>query len=161
MFFSGPSLMSPLFLYLSIFSPFLSSFFTFSHFVLNNKLFEIYLKVFIFTDTDITEKYTRCQFHQHLMRAFCIRKLRAKLYLCLHVRFDPFLAQVYWSKCTHKMLVKLTTNKRFVLLIKDSWRSKIINVLLNEQVTGISQIDRRSGKNFKGGTVSFRDLDLR
>jgi hypothetical protein len=36
-------------------------------------------------------------------RLFCAKVLR---FLCLHFRFE--LAQEYWRKCAHKMLVKLT-----------------------------------------------------
>jgi hypothetical protein len=45
-----------------------------------------------------------CQFHQHFTQKFC-----AKLFLYSHLRLELFLAQEYWRKCAHKMLVKLTS----------------------------------------------------
>jgi hypothetical protein len=36
------------------------------------------------------------------------RKVLHVYFLCLHYRFELFLAQKYWLKCAHKMLVKLT-----------------------------------------------------
>jgi hypothetical protein len=41
-------------------------------------------------------------------RLFCTKVLR-QAFLYLHFRFELFLAQEYWRKCTHKMLVKMTT----------------------------------------------------
>ncbi len=38
------------------------------------------------------------------------------LFCGLHLRFDLFLAQEYWRKCAHKMLVKLTKGIRHFTL---------------------------------------------
>ncbi len=54
-------------------------------------------------------------------RLFRTKVLREPL-LCLHLRFELFLAQEYWRKCAHKMLVKLTTSQW--LTENCQWKSK-------------------------------------
>jgi hypothetical protein len=39
-------------------------------------------------------------------------KILREAFFYLHFRFELFLAQEYWHKCAHKMLVKLTTGRR-------------------------------------------------
>ncbi len=51
---------------------------------------------------------TWCQFHQHFTCGFFVQKFFAQLFLHLNFWFELFLAQEYWHKCAHKMLVKLT-----------------------------------------------------
>ncbi len=41
-------------------------------------------------------------------RVFCTKVL-CEAFLYSHLRFELFLAQEYWDKCSYKMLVKLTT----------------------------------------------------
>ncbi len=58
---------------------------------------------------------TRCQFHQHFTRGFFCTKILPKAFLNLHLRFELLLAQEYWCKCAHKMLVKLTNDGGFIV----------------------------------------------
>jgi len=58
------------------------------------------------------DKRTRCQFHQHFTHGFFVQIFLCEALLYLHFRFELLLVQEYWYKCTHKMLVKLTNQKK-------------------------------------------------
>ncbi len=49
-----------------------------------------------------------------LCAAFFLKVLR-KAFLCLQLRLNVLLAQEYWRKCDHKMLVKLTLDLKTCL----------------------------------------------
>ncbi len=63
-------------------------------------------------------------FTKILHAAFTTKVLR-KAFLCLHFRFELFLAQEYWHKCAHKMLVKLTTGVNFTNIFEHFFRTKV------------------------------------
>ncbi len=52
-------------------------------------------------------------------------KVLSEAFLYLHFRLELFLAQEYWRKCTHEMLVKLTSGKDLSIRkhISTFWRS--------------------------------------
>ncbi len=58
-------------------------------------------------------------------RLFCAKvwmKVWFEPFFYLHFKFELFLAQEYWRKCSHTMLVKLTTG----LAISKIWRSFLV-----------------------------------
>ncbi len=58
----------------------------------------------------------------YISPTFVARLFRTKVsrqaFLYLHFRFELILAQEYWSKCAHKMLMKLTTGVHFTYNIR-------------------------------------------
>jgi hypothetical protein len=92
------------------------------------KNFTSFLELHLFYRID-----SRCQFHQHFTRGFFVQKLCANLF-CMYLHFgsELFLAQKYWCKFAHKMLVKLTTGVLFrsavdgVCLCKGQKKTKLL-----------------------------------
>ncbi len=73
-------------------------------------------------ETNIPFHFSRCPFHQYF--TFFVRKFCSKLKL--------FLAQVFWRKCAHKILVKLTTGFIFSSHLKglgNTFKPKVESIL--------------------------------
>ncbi len=65
----------------------------------------------------------------NILRAAFSYESFVRSFLYLHFRFELFLAQVYWGKCAHKLLVKLTPSR-----LKTRMSKTIFDFLLRNPV---------------------------
>ncbi len=75
---------------------------------------------------------SRCQFHQHFTCGFFCTKVLHKVFSCSHLTFELFLAQEYWHKCTYKMLVTLTRDRKHIALKYSDGFRRVILVSLHK-----------------------------